>query len=63
MLSAPGWGSAGSRQREEELPVCGRCEERIRQERALRILSDRKKIWVCDRCIEDMTEYTGYEGG
>ena len=44
-------------------PVCGCCEEGIRQEKALHILSGMRKVWICDRCIEDLMEHTGYEGG
>lgn len=44
----------------EELPICECCEEEIRQFRALHILSGRKMVWICDRCIEDMKEVTGY---
>lgn len=43
-----------------ELPRCECCEEKIRQFRALRILSGTRKIWICDGCIEDMKEVTGY---
>lgn len=43
------------------LPVCECCEERIRQRKALNILSGRRRVWICDRCIEDLKEYTGYE--
>lgn len=44
----------------ENIPVCECCEEKIRQFRALRILSGTRKIWICDRCIEDLKEVTGY---
>lgn len=44
----------------ENIPVCECCEEKIRQFRALRILSGTRKIWICDGCIEDMKEVTGY---
>ena len=44
----------------QELPRCECCEERIRQFRALRILNGRRRIWMCDRCIEDMKEVTGW---
>lgn len=62
MVADPGWAILEGRHSEGMLPVCGCCEERIMQEKALHILSGRKKIWVCDRCIEDLTEPTGYEG-
>lgn len=41
-------------------PVCSCCEEVIRQERALHMLSGRTRIWICDRYIEDMKEEIGY---
>lgn len=44
----------------ENIPVCECCEEKIMQFRALRILNGSRKIWICDRCIEDMKEVTGY---
>lgn len=44
----------------ENLPTCGCCMENIRQYRALHILSGKKKIWICDRCIEDMKELIGH---
>lgn len=44
----------------ENLPVCGCCEEIIKQFRALHILSGRTRVWLCDRCIEDMKEVTGW---
>lgn len=44
----------------DELPRCECCEEKIKQFRALHILSGKKRIWICDRCIEDMKEVTGY---
>ena len=47
---APGW----------DLPVCECCEEKIQQFRALHILSGKKRVWICDRCIEDMKEVTGW---
>lgn len=49
------------RRRPAGLAVCGCCEEVIRQERALHILSGRRRMWICDRCIDDMMEDTGYE--
>lgn len=42
-----------------KLPICGCCGERIRQFRALHIRSGRKRVWLCDRCIEDSKEVTG----
>lgn len=47
-------------ERDENLPVCECCEEKIQQFRALHILSGKKRVWICDRCIEDMKEVTGY---
>lgn len=44
----------------DELPRCECCEERIMQYRALHILSGKKRVWICDRCIEDIKEVTGY---
>lgn len=44
----------------ERLPTCECCEERIRQYKALHILSGKKRIWICDRCIEDLKETIGY---
>lgn len=44
----------------DDLPRCECCEEKIKQFRALHILSGKKRIWLCDRCIEDMKEVTGY---
>lgn len=44
----------------DDLPMCDCCEETIGQFRALRILSGRRWIWMCDRCIEDMKEVTGW---
>lgn len=43
-----------------ELPRCECCEEKIQQFRALHILSGKKRVWICDRCVEDMKEVTGY---
>lgn len=45
---------------DKNLPVCDCCEEKIRQYRALHILSGKKRVWICDKCIEDMKEVTGY---
>lgn len=45
---------------DENIPVCECCEERIKQFRALHILSGKHRIWICDRCIEDMKEVTGW---
>lgn len=44
----------------ENIPACECCEEKIRQFRALHILSGKKRVWICDMCIEDMKEVTGY---
>lgn len=44
----------------DDLPRCECCEEYIKQFRALHILSGKKRVWICDRCIEDMKELTGY---
>lgn len=44
----------------ESLPVCECCEEKIKQFRALHILSGKKRVWICDSCIEDMKEVTGW---
>lgn len=46
------------REEDENLPTCACCEEKIRQFQALHILSGKKRIWICDRCIEDMKEST-----
>lgn len=43
------------------LYICACCEEVIRQERALHIMVGKQKRWICDRCVEDMMEDTGYE--
>lgn len=43
------------------LLVCDYCEERIVQSKALRILLKKHRVWICDRCIEDLKEFTGYE--
>lgn len=45
---------------DSNIPVCAFCEEKIQQFRALHILSGKKRVWICDRCIEDMKEVTGY---
>ena len=45
---------------DETLPVCEFCEKKIKQFRVLHILSGKKRIWICDRRIEDMKEVTGY---
>lgn len=45
---------------DENLPICECCEEKIRQEKALYILSGKKRVWICDRCIEDLKEVTGF---
>lgn len=45
---------------DSNIPVCECCEEKIKQFRALHILSGKKRVWICDRCIEDMKEVTGY---
>lgn len=44
----------------ENLPVCECCEEKIKQFRALHIMSGKKRVWICDRCIEDLKEVTGW---
>lgn len=43
------------------LYVCACCEEVIRQERALHVFAGKQREWICDRCVEDMMEYTEYE--
>lgn len=43
-----------------ELPICYCCDDPIRQEKALHIYSGGQKIWMCDRCINDYKERTGY---
>ncbi len=48
------------REDSEKLPVCECCEEKIKQFRALHILSGNKRVWICDRCIDDMKEVTGW---
>ena len=45
---------------DEKLPICECCEEKIKQFKALHIFSGKKRIWLCDGCIEDMKEVTGY---
>lgn len=45
---------------DDRIPKCECCEEKIKQFRALRILSGKKKVWICDRCIEDLKEVTGF---
>lgn len=42
------------------LPICDCCGEKIRQSRALHVQSGRKRIWLCDGCIEDSKEVIGY---
>lgn len=44
----------------DNLPQCECCNEKIKQFRALHILSGNKRVWICDRCIEDMKEAIGY---
>lgn len=44
----------------EDIPTCECCEEKIQQFRALHILSGKKRVWICDRCIEDLKEVTGW---
>lgn len=44
----------------DNIPQCECCEEKIKQFRALHILFGKKRVWICDRCIEDMKEVTGY---
>lgn len=44
----------------EPLPECECCREEIRQPTALHILSGKRRVWICDRCIEDLKEPTGY---
>lgn len=43
-----------------EIPQCECCGDEIKQYMALRILSGKKRVWICDRCIEDMKEVTGW---
>lgn len=47
------------REKDDDLPVCDCCEERIRQFTALHIPYGKKRVWICDRCIEEMKEVTG----
>lgn len=42
------------------LPRCECCGEKIKQSMALHILSGKKGVWICDRCIEDLKEVTGW---
>lgn len=58
MVVDTAWDEDSSRY--DDLPRCECCEEKIKQYRAAHILSGRKRIWLCDRCIEDMKEVTGY---
>ena len=46
---------------DESLPTCECCGGKIKQFRALHILSGKKRVWICDRCIEDMKENIGFE--
>lgn len=46
--------------RYDDIPTCECCEEKIHQFRALHILSGKKRVWICDRCIEDLKEVTGF---
>lgn len=46
--------------RYDGIPTCECCEEKIKQYKALHILSGNKWVWICDRCIEDMREVTGF---
>lgn len=45
----------------ESRAVCDCCEEAIRQEKALHLFNGKRKMWICDRCIDDLKEYTGFE--
>lgn len=45
---------------DEKLPICNCCEERIKQFRALPLFTGKNRIWLCDRCIEDLKEVTGW---
>lgn len=58
MVVDAAWNEDDSRY--DDLPRCECCEEKIKQFRALHILSGRKRVWICDRCIEDMKEVTGW---
>lgn len=44
----------------DDIPTCDCCEEKIKQYRALHILSGSSRVWICDRCIEDLKEVTGW---
>lgn len=44
----------------DDVPKCDCCEEKIKQFRALHILSGNRRVWICDRCIEDLKEVTGW---
>lgn len=44
----------------DNLLRCEYCNEKIKQFRSLHIPSGKKMVWICDRCIEDMKEVTGY---
>lgn len=46
---------------DQNLPACYCCEDTIRQRKALHIFSGRKRVWMCDRCIEDFKELTGFD--
>lgn len=61
MVVDPEWKALEKRM--SGLVICGCCEEDIHQEKALHILNSGRKVWICDRCIEDLMESTGYEGG
>lgn len=41
--------------------VCDCCEEAIQQEKALHLFNGKRKVWICDRCIDDLKEYTRFE--
>lgn len=58
MVVDAAWDEDDSRY--DDLPRCECCEEKIKQYRALHILSGKKRVWICDRCIEDMKEVTGW---
>ena len=58
MVLNTGW----TRKRAEiAAPVCYYCEQLIRQEKALPILLGKRRVWLCDECIEDNKEWTGFE--
>lgn len=42
----------------EGVPTCEGCGEKIRQFRALHI--HHGNIWLCDQCVEDAKEVTGW---